>query len=644
MELLKKKALWFIGMLSLCMILGLQYKCIVASAATTGTTSDGLGYKIENGEATITSYSGTATEVVIPEKISGYKVTKIGEETFCFNVKIATVSISANVKDIRTAAFMGCDNLTAINVDDRNESYSSHEGVLFNKDKSILIEAPLGKSGIYNIPTSVTSIGDSAFWGCSNLTKITVPESVTSIGNGAFGECKRLTTMTIPSGVTSIGYETFFGCDSLRTITIPASVTDIGAAAFCYCESLTTIKIPSGITCINDSTFQDCTSLTSITIPTSVREISYYAFAGCESLISIEIPTSVTNIESFAFYGCDNLTNVAIPTSVTSIKEDVFGDCGRLKSITIPTSIISIEGCAFYNCDSLTTIIIPTSVTSIDESAFRFCDNVVIYCEKGSYAEQYAKENELKYSTIAPEFYLGNYTATISQPSFTYTGDYIKPVVTVKGTVNGKTVTLTNWKDYKVTYKNFKAPGTATITVTGRGNYEGVLTLNFTIKPFNISKLRASISQPSFIYTGNYIKPVVTVKGAVGGKAVTLTNWKDYKVTYKNFKNAGTASITVTGRGNYTGTLSLKFTIKPFNLSKLKASIRQSSFAYTGKYIKPVVTVKGTVGGKAVTLANWRDYKVAYKNFKNPGKATITVTGRGNYTGTLGLTFTIRPA
>ncbi|MBQ3061388.1 MAG: fibronectin type III domain-containing protein, partial [Lachnospiraceae bacterium] len=150
--------------------------------------------------------------------------------------------------------------------------------------------------------------------------------------------------------------------------------------------------------------------------------------------------------------------------------------------------------------------------------------------------------------------------------------------------------------------------------------------------------------QSSFGYTGNYIKPVVTVKVSVNGKMVTLTNWKDYKVTYSNFKNPGTATITVNGIGQYKGQKSIKFTIRPVDLSKGTATISQSSFGYTGAYIKPVVTVKAKVNGKTVTLTNWKDYKVTYSNFKNPGKATITVTGRGVYSGTLTLTFQIRPS
>ena len=173
---------------------------------------------------------------------------------------------------------------------------------------------------------------------------------------------------------------------------------------------------------------------------------------------------------------------------------------------------------------------------------------------------------------------LSNATLSISQPSFGYTGEYIKPVVTVKVNVDGKTKTLTNWVDYKVNYKNFKNPGTATITVVGRGGYTGEKSMTFTIRPVDISKCTVTINQPSFGYTGEYIKPVVTVKAIINKKTVTLTNWKDYKVTYSNFKNPGVATITVTGRGITSGTKSLTFQIRPAQVKNIKYVGKSTSY------------------------------------------------------------------
>ena len=290
---------------------------------------------------------------------------------------------------------------------------------------------------------SVTSIGNSAFLGCSSLTSVTIPNSVTSIGKNAFHDCSSLTSVTINSdaivnkaytlndnfsnifgsqvtqyiigdNVKGIGNEAFEGCSSLTSVTIPNSVTSIGDAAFFFCTGLKSVTIPNSVTSIGDYAFYFCYGLTSITIPDSVTSIGYAAFAGCYGLTSIvvengnakydsrdncnaiietatntlvagckttTIPNSVTSIEAYAFDCCYGLTSITIPNSVTSIGERAFYDCYGLTSVTIPNSVTSIGKLAFSNCSSLTSITIPNSVTSIGKLAFYGCDKLVdVYC------------------------------------------------------------------------------------------------------------------------------------------------------------------------------------------------------------------------------------------------------------------------
>ena len=185
--------------------------------------------------------------------------------------------------------------------------------------------------------------------------------TVTAIGERAFVRCY-LTSIDIPNSVTSIGQYAFYGCGSLTSIDIPNSVTSIGRYAFYDCSSLTSIDIPNPVPSIGDYAFYGCSSLTSIDIPNSVTSIGDYAFYDCSSLTSIDIPNSVTSIGRYAFVYCSSLTSIDIPNSVTSIDNSTFSNCTGLTSIDIPNSVTSIGNSAFFGCSSLTSIDIPNSV------------------------------------------------------------------------------------------------------------------------------------------------------------------------------------------------------------------------------------------------------------------------------------------
>ncbi len=156
--------------------------------------------------------------------------------------KLTSVTIPTSVTSIGDGAFAGCTGLTTITVDTANPNYCDIDGVLFNKDKTALIQYPAGKSAReFTIPNSVTSIGGAAFLGCTGLTSITIPNSVTSIGDQAFQNCTGLTSVTIPNSVTSIGGFAFWNCSGLTSVTIGNSVTSIGGWTFSGCSSLTSL-------------------------------------------------------------------------------------------------------------------------------------------------------------------------------------------------------------------------------------------------------------------------------------------------------------------------------------------------------------------------------------------------------------------
>ena len=226
-------------------------------------------------------------------------ITSIGAGAFSGCSNLASITIPDSVTSIGVYAFFYCTNLVGIIVDENNSNYRSIDGNLYSKDGKILVAYAVGKQETsLIIPEGVTSIGDYAFFGCTNLTGIIVdknnpnyrsidgnlyskdgkilvayaagkqelsfiiPEGVTSIGSYAFSLCDNFTSITIPDSVTSIGEAAFYGCTGLTNITIPESVTSIGDCAFSYCDNLTSIDIPEGVTSIGDYAFYSCENLT----------------------------------------------------------------------------------------------------------------------------------------------------------------------------------------------------------------------------------------------------------------------------------------------------------------------------------------------------------------------------------------------
>ena len=203
------------------------------------------------------------------------RVTSIGKQAF-INTNLTSVIIPNSVTSIGERIFGGCTKLTAINVDAGNNSYSAQDGVLYNKNKTTLIQYPAAKKdSTFTIPNSVTNIEDWAFDSCENLASITIPNSVTNIGSYAFCDCKSLTSVTIPNSVTNIEDRAFYDCYSLTSVTIPNSVTNIGSYAFCGCKSLTSVTIPNSVTDIEYLAFSYCESLTSVTFQGTIPSFCF---------------------------------------------------------------------------------------------------------------------------------------------------------------------------------------------------------------------------------------------------------------------------------------------------------------------------------------------------------------------------------
>jgi len=271
------------------------------------------------------AFSGCEKLVKISIPLS---VTEIGESSFWGCISLKQVSISDSVKYIGNNAFMGSGAL--INVNAGNPLYMSTEGVLFNKNQTLLIYCTPSKSGNYTIPSTVKKIKENAFYYCKELTSVTIPSSTDTIGPGAFSKCLTLYQIKIPKSVRFIGY---------------------GAFEFC--------------------------GITSITLPDSIKSINEYTFFECPGLKSIVIPDAVLHIGSHAFYRCISLKSVLFQNSRdTLISNDAFSYCNSLQSFIIPNKVKRIGNAAFYNCCSLSSITIPASVSIIENMAFASCLNL----------------------------------------------------------------------------------------------------------------------------------------------------------------------------------------------------------------------------------------------------------------------------
>lgn len=348
---------------------------------------------IESGVTTIGktafSYSSNLTTVTIPDS-----VTSIGQGAFYKSKVLVQITIPQELESIGNAAFYECRSLTQITIPDtvtsigelafwrcnklyievdaKNPYYTSIGGALFDKNMEELLWYPAA-SGDYIIPAGVKTIGSMAFEG-SNLTQVTIPSSVTTIEMSAFYGCSSLETVSLSEGLVCIERNAFDGCSSLTSINIPDSVERIGECAFYGCSNLPEIHIPSGITAIEDETFYGCKKLETITIPDTVTSIGAGAF-GASGLTAVDIPSSVTSIGDKAFYSCKNLETVNIPYGVISIGDSAFAECSSLAQIVIPDSVNSLGENAFANCDALQSICYPDSLdmenTGIPDTAVK---------------------------------------------------------------------------------------------------------------------------------------------------------------------------------------------------------------------------------------------------------------------------------
>ena len=598
------------------------------------------------------------------------------------------------------------------------------------KETSILVPAEIdGKK--------VTTIGADAFSDCEFLQSVILPEGITSIKESAFSDCESLRSVVLPKGITNIG-NYVFAYSGLRNIVLPEGIINIGSGAFSN-TSLKSIILPEGITYIRAETFNECFSLTSITIPKSVTRIGGNAFSYDREFVDIDQVDiyyrgseaewkqiskngewlsvagddynewSIDFIYHYNYGSSENDTRLDAVITIASDRQSYTKTCGDaafqlegikktgdgtlVYTVTSGNDVVEVSQTGMVTIKNAGTAVITVSMAATDtyKEAESKTITIIVSEEKeenpgteesssteessGSQESSSTEESSGNEESSSTEESSGNEESSNTEESSgneesssteessgneesssteessgteetsnifsvskiapqSYTGKAVKP--DVKVTHNGRRLVLN--QDYTLAYKNNTKAGTASVTVKGKGNYAESQTITFAIEKKDLNSSGIIIDDLALSYNGKVQKkaPTVTYRGK------QLKAGTDYNVAYEsgNFKDKGTYTVSITGRGNFKGETSGKVFIldKSMIISNAKVILNQKKYDYTGKEIKPSVTVNL----KGAALTPDKDYTISYADNIQPGKAAIVIKGTGNYAGTKKVPFTIK--
>ena len=598
------------------------------------------------------------TEIIIEEGITGINdrltrmfknaisvtlpssLESIGEYNFSNFTKLETVTIPDNskLKYIYTSAFEKCTSLKSI-----------------------------------NLPQGLESIYSRAFHTCSNLTNLKLPSTLTRIDELAFSNGPRFKNneLTVPKGVTTIKSRSIYNINDLKTINVEDGVTKIEYFAFSDNDSLTRINLPSSIKSVgtyacksyNEEKYATC----DIYVDKYKDSIDCSSNWGTDGTIywkardfknTTDNAVVISDIADQTYTGSLIAPNVTVSCNNVELVKNTDYTVSYSNNKNVGTATISITGIGDYtgtitkNFNIVARDISDTTIGSIPNQTYTGNSisalPVITYngatLTKGTdYTLTYSNNVNVGTGTVTITG-KGNFKGTTSKTfsisaramsdtsvanisSQTYTGNVISPLPTI--TYNNKT--LKKDTDYTLSYSDNINVGTATITITGKGNFAGTTSKTFSISARAMSDTSvANISSQT--YTGNVISPLPTI--TYNNK--TLKKDTDYTLSYSDNINVGTATITITGKGNFAGTTSKTFSISARAMSDTSVA-NISSQTYTGNVISPLPTI--TYNNK--TLKKDTDYTLSYSDNINAGTATITITGKGNFTGMTSMTFII---
>ena len=380
---------------------------VVTLDAKTGKLieSSQFEYFESNGEITITGYTGSELDVVIPDEIGGYPVTAIAEKAFQLNKTVRSFTIGSKIRSIGSCAFARCASLTNIYVDRANPYYQSIDGVLYSGDGKTLLSYPTAKAySSYPVASGTETIGEYAFFH-SKVQTIFLPDTVSTIGDYAFYYAGELSSINFPAALTSIGDSAFFACQSLTAVDIPATITQIGESAWAACTSLPAITVAAEN--------PNYTAVDGVLYTKDMTVLKVYPFA--KSGVTFTVPDSVVELEAYAFAytGMQSIDGCA---SLRAIGDSAFYSCTALKSLPDAPKLETIGERAFYSCKALTSLSFPDSMRSIGEYAFAWCTAVKTF-DSGNGLQETGKYS-VYYCTALTTVRLGSGMKTIGEYAF----------------------------------------------------------------------------------------------------------------------------------------------------------------------------------------------------------------------------------
>lgn len=434
----------------------------------------------------------------------------------------------------------------------------------------------------------------------SGIEELHIDENIkiTEIPDYAFGN-HNLTSVTIPSSIKKIGKA--FVCNNftknkLSEINLSEGL-EIIEGSFAGAKT-TSIDFPDSLIKIGKDSFYNCGLLERVVFPKNLTTIGWDAFWACFSLEEVVLSESITTIYGGAFCWCP-IKKVVVPESLVSIVEKTFSDCEKLEIVVIGGKVEEIGTEAFKNCSSLEAIVIPDSVNSISDDAFKDAnEEMVIYCNEGSYAEAYAVRNNIKYTTLVLD----------AIPNQTYTGKAIEP--TVKAKANNRPLTLNT--EYKLSFSDNINAGIASVTARGLGDFKHLIAKgNFNILARQLKNVTVNYQDFTY-YSPNGIEPELSLY--IGNNL--LCECEDYEIIgLDKIKGVGTYNIAVKGTGNLSGTQNFTLDVLPRSITNAK-----------------VISKDGVkVTDSKNTLVEGVDYKLE-KRTTESGELETYVVGIGNYT------------